>query len=109
MGSLRYAQSLNAGVLPTKDIKNVFVAQAFDAGDPCAGGNQCCTNKKDGQGGWACQSGEAPYTQQFMGGVWPCTPRHSTPPPLGIIIIIICCCRGPPVWDDPTISCPSQS
>jgi hypothetical protein len=71
MGSLRYAQSLNAGVLPTKDIKNVFVAQAFDAGDPCAGGNQCCTNKKDGQGGWPCFAGIAQYTGQFMGGLHP--------------------------------------
>ena len=71
MGALRYAQSLNAGVLPTKEIKNVFIAQAFDAGDPCAGGNQCCTNKKDGQGGWPCFAGIAKYTGQFMGGLHP--------------------------------------
>lgn len=71
MGALRYAQSLNAGVLPTKDIRNVFVAQAYDAGDPCAGGNQCCTNKKDGQGGWPCFAGIAKYTGQFMGGLHP--------------------------------------
>ena len=64
-------QSLNAGVLPTKEIKNVFVAQAFDAGDPCAGGNQCCTNKKDGQGGWPCFAGIAKYTGQVSEtGFW---------------------------------------
>eukprot|EP01046_Picozoa_sp_COSAG06_P081819 COSAG06_NODE_28927_length_565_cov_1.165236_1_plen_73_part_00 len=32
MGAMRYAQSLNAGVLPTKELPNTFVAQAFDAG-----------------------------------------------------------------------------
>ena len=67
MGSFRYAQSFNAGVLPTREMKNTFLAQAFDAGDPCAGGNQCCTNKKDGQGGWPCDAGVAAYTGQFMG------------------------------------------
>lgn len=71
MGAFRYAQSLNAGVLPKKAMQNTFIAQAFDAGDPCSGGNQCCTNKKDGQGGWPCDSGVAPYTGQFMGGIHP--------------------------------------
>jgi hypothetical protein len=66
MGAFRYAQSFNAGVLPTKNMKNTFLAQAFDAGDPCSGGNQCCTNKKDGQGGWPCDAGVAPHTGQFM-------------------------------------------
>jgi hypothetical protein len=61
MGALRYAQSLNAGVLPTKDIPNTFVAQAYDAGDPCSGGGQCCVNKKDGMGGWPCLAGIAPF------------------------------------------------
>ena len=28
-----------------------FAAQAFDTGDPCAGGSQCCLNNKDGQVG----------------------------------------------------------
>ena len=71
MGSFRYAQSFNAGVLPTREMKNTFLAQAFDAGDPCAGGNQCCTNKKDGQGGWPCDAGVAAYTGQFMGKLQP--------------------------------------
>ena len=69
--SISDAQSLNAGVLPTKEIPNTFVAQAYDAGDPCAGGQQCCVNKKDGMGGWPCLPGIAPYTGQFMGGIHP--------------------------------------
>ena len=69
--SIPDAQSLNAGVLPTKEIPNTFVAQAYDAGDPCAGGQQCCVNKKDGMGGWPCLPGIAPYTNQFMGGIHP--------------------------------------
>jgi hypothetical protein len=32
LAAMRYAQSLNAGVLPTKQLPNTFVAQAFDAG-----------------------------------------------------------------------------
>ena len=71
MGAFRYAQTGNTGVLPNKDMPNTFAAQAFDTGDPCAGGSQCCLNNKDGQGGWACESGIAPYTQQFMGGIHP--------------------------------------
>jgi len=52
-------------------MRNTFTAQAFDAGDPCSGGGQCCENSKDGQGGWPCKSGLAPYTGQFMGGIHP--------------------------------------
>ena len=78
--SISDAQSLNAGVLPTKDIPNTFVAQAYDAGDPCAGGQQCCVNKKDGMGGWPCLPGIAPYTGQFMGGIHPRGP----PKPLSL-------------------------
>ena len=32
LAAMRFAQSLNAGVLPTKELPNTFVAQAFDAG-----------------------------------------------------------------------------
>lgn len=85
MGAFRYAQSGNTGYgwSPSSSgvggsaggsagqLPNVFTAQAFDTGDPCSGGNQCCTNSKDGQGGWPCMSGEAPYTAQFMGGIHP--------------------------------------
>ena len=49
----------------------VFLLKAYDIGDPCEGGNQCCVNNKDGQGGWPCMSGDAPYTGQFMGGIHP--------------------------------------
>ena len=73
--SISDAQSLNAGVLPTKEIPATFVAQAYDAGDPCAGGQQCCVNKKDGMGGWPCLPGIAPYTNQFMGGIHPRGPQ----------------------------------
>ena len=62
-------------MLPTKEIPNTFVAQAYDAGDPCAGGQQCCVNKKDGMGGWPCLPGIAPYTGQFMGGIHPRGPQ----------------------------------
>mmetsp|Transcript_7340 Transcript_7340/g.21688 ORF Transcript_7340/g.21688 Transcript_7340/m.21688 type:complete len:747 (+) Transcript_7340:499-2739(+) len=69
MGAFRYAQSGNTGYLnPTAD--NTFVAAAYDAGDPCSGGNFCCTNRGAGQG-YACIAGEAPYTGQFMGGIHP--------------------------------------
>lgn len=46
------------------------MAQAYDTGDPCSGGNQCCTNGAAGQA-YACIAGEAPYTGQFMGGIHP--------------------------------------
>ena len=70
MGAFRYAQSGNTGYGWSSDgagagLPNTFTAQAFDAGDPCSGGDQCCTNSKDAQGGWPCMSGEAPYTGQF--------------------------------------------
>ena len=42
----------------------------YDAADPCLGANQCCSNKGGAQG-WACMSGEAPYTGQFMGSIHP--------------------------------------
>jgi hypothetical protein len=71
MGAFRYAQTGNRGWLPSKEMPNTFVAQAFDAGDPCSGGGQCCTNSREGGAGWACMSGEAPYTGQFMGGIHP--------------------------------------
>lgn len=71
MGAFRYAQTGNTGLLPNEQMPNTFVAQAFDTGDPCEGGSQCCLNRADGQGGWACESGEAPYTAQFMGGIHP--------------------------------------
>ena len=71
MGAFRFAQTGNTGVLPNDKLPGTFAAQAFDTGDPCSGGSQCCTNSKDGQGGWACESGEAPYTGQFMGGIHP--------------------------------------
>ena len=71
MGAFRFAQTGNTGVLPNDKLPGTLVAQAFDTGDPCSGGSQCCTNSKDGQGGWACESGEAPYTGQFMGGIHP--------------------------------------
>ena len=58
--SFRYAQTGNTGVLPNDQLPHTFAAQAFDSGDPCQGGSQCCLNNKDGQGGWACESGEAP-------------------------------------------------
>ena len=67
MGAFRYAQTGNTGYL---GANNLFVAQAYDAGDPCEGGNQCCTNKATGQA-YACVAGEAPYTGQFMGGIHP--------------------------------------
>lgn len=67
MGAFRFAQR-QAASLP-----GVFVVQGHDAGDPCEGGGQCCVNDADGQGGWACMSGEAPYTGQFMGGIHPST------------------------------------
>ena len=66
-----YDQELVSGLLPNKAMKNTFSAQAHDAGDPCSGGGQCCVNGKDGQGGWPCMSGDAPYTGQFMGGIHP--------------------------------------
>ena len=68
MGAFRYAQSGNTGYgwsPSSKQVRgvdggagagqlpNVFTAQAFDTGDPCSGGNQCCTNSKDAQGGTA--------------------------------------------------------
>ena len=71
MGAFRYAQTGNTGLLPNEHMPNTFAAQAFDTGDPCQGGSQCCLNNKDGQGGWPCESGEAPYTGQFMGGIHP--------------------------------------
>ena len=73
MGAFRYAQTGNTGFGwdMQGSVPNTFVAQAFDTGDPCSGGNQCCTNSKDAQGGWPCMSGEAPYTGQFMGGIHP--------------------------------------
>eukprot|EP01047_Picozoa_sp_COSAG01_P004769 COSAG01_NODE_159_length_23702_cov_119.507585_4_plen_130_part_00 len=50
MGAFRYAQTGNTGLLPNPSMPNTFSAQAFDVGDPCSGGSQCCLNNKDGQG-----------------------------------------------------------
>jgi hypothetical protein len=71
MGAFRYAQSGNTGGPSFGALPNTFVALAHDAADPCEGGNQCCMNRNDGQGGWPCESGNAPYTAQFMGGIHP--------------------------------------
>lgn len=68
MGAFRYAQTGNSGGFGGKP--NMYVAQGYDPGDPCSGGNQCCVNGAAGQG-YACVSGEAPYTGQFMGGIHP--------------------------------------
>lgn len=85
MGAFRYAQTLNTGfgtwaseassdssnhLSSSSPPPNVFVGAAYDAGDPCAGGNQCCTNEGSGQT-YACMAGEGPYTNQFMGGIHP--------------------------------------
>ena len=71
MGAFRWAQAGNQGFLHSPELQNTFSAVTYDAGDPCEGGNQCCVNSKDGQGGWPCMAGEAPYTGQFMGGIHP--------------------------------------
>ena len=71
MGAFRYAQTGNRGWLPSIEMPNTFAAQAFDAGDPCSGGGQCCMNSDGAGTGWACHSGEAGYTGQFMGGIHP--------------------------------------
>ena len=63
MGAFRYAQTGNTGF--SDPANNTFVAQAYDTGDACQGG-QCCANRGAGQG-YACVAGEAPYTGQFMG------------------------------------------
>ena len=71
MGAFRYAQTGNRGYLPSAEMPNTFVAQAFDAGDPCSGGGQCCVNSKEAGTGWACMSGEAGFTNPFMGSIHP--------------------------------------
>ena len=71
MGAFRYAQTGNTGGPSFGGLANTFIAAGHDAADPCAGGNACCDNKNDGQGGWPCLSGVAPYTAQFMGGIHP--------------------------------------
>jgi hypothetical protein len=64
-GTMRIAQTMSYGVLPTPDVPNTFVAQAYDLDDewgpgagPCFGGKgqwACCP----GGGSGACGSGGA--------------------------------------------------
>ena len=62
MGAFRWAQAGSQGYLPSAALPNTFSAVAYDAGDPCEGGNQCCENDSDGQGGWPCMASSWVYT-----------------------------------------------
>ena len=70
MGAFRYAQTGGTGGPEFGGLSNTFVAAGYDAADPCSTG-QCCANNNDGQGGWPCITGYAPFTAQFMGGLHP--------------------------------------
>ena len=53
-GTMRVAQTMSYGVLPTPDVPNTFVAQAYDLDDEWGPGSGPCFG---GKGGWACCEG----------------------------------------------------
>lgn len=52
MGAMRLAQTAGYGVLPSPELPNTFVAQAFDLDDKWGPGAGPC--QSDGPTGWAC-------------------------------------------------------
>eukprot|EP00494_Astrolonche_serrata_P032586 UN32855 len=71
MGNMRWAQTLNYGVLPNPACPNCFMAQAYDLGDPWNGGG-CWAKGNNKCTGWGMtvpfSSTRTPY---FMGSIHP--------------------------------------
>ena len=51
MGAMRWAQTANAGVLPSDELPNTFLAQAYDLDDPWGPAMGNCFAGRDT---WAC-------------------------------------------------------
>ena len=85
MGAMRIAQTAGYGVLPSPDLPNTFLAQAYDLDDPWGPAVGPCFDSKE-QGGWeCCDKGGKP--------VAPIPEPPAPSPPSGAVA-----CTGPDGW-----------
>eukprot|EP00494_Astrolonche_serrata_P027139 UN27402 len=70
MGSFRWAQTSNHGVVPNTDLQNVVLAQAYDLGDPWTGycGQDHPKHGPDKTKG--CEGWDAPYSVYKTHFLW---------------------------------------